>query len=469
MKKFVHNIFYQGIYQLVLVILPVITIPIVSRALGPEGLGLYNYINSIMSYFLLVAGFGIANYGVREIARVRDDKKKLSKVFFELEVFNSLIGIFILFIYLFFSILMPNSKLFIIQSLVIIGTIFDISWFFNGLEEFKSISLSTLIIKLVSFFLICIYIRDENDLIVYFVIQSVSILFSQIILWFFLRKRIFFVKVSIRDCLSHLKPSIGYFISKIAITLYTNINKTLLGLLVSISSVGFYSNGYSLIFVISSLLGTIDMVLLPKMSNMMINGQEDKMANILYQSIHFEMFLYVGSMFGLLTISDKLIPWFYGDDFLELTNILMLFSLIILVKPLGVAILRQYLIPLDKMKSYNYSVIIGAVVNCVFTISTYSQLGVYSAVIGTILAEFLVTFIRVRELYNDTNFRFDKKIIILYFFSGGIMFLITSLVSRNLPASVFTTLVQIVIGLLVYFSVTFLLKVNPIINFIKKG
>ncbi|MFS0988766.1 oligosaccharide flippase family protein [Enterococcus casseliflavus] len=469
MKKIIHNIFYQGIYQLVLVILPVITIPIVSRALGPEGLGLYNYINSVMSYFLLVAGFGIANYGVREIARVRDNKMKLSRVFFELEIFNSLIGLFILIIYLFFSFFMENSKLFFIQSLVIIGTIFDISWFFNGLEEFKSISLSTLFIKLISFFLIYLFIQDEKDLILYFIIQSVSILSSQIILWCFLRKKIVFVKVTVQDCFSHFKPSISYFISKIAITLYTNMNKTLLGLLVSISAVGFYSNGYSLIFVISSLLGTVDMVLLPKMSNMLINGKEEEMANILYKSIHIEMFLYVGSMFGLLTISSKLIPWFFGDDFLEMTNILMLFSLIILVKPLGVAILRQYLIPLDKMKTYNYSVIIGAVVNCGFTICTYSQLGVYSAVIGTILAEFFVTFIRIIELYKETSFRFDKKIIFSYFLSGGIMFLITSLLSRNLSASISTTILQIIIGLSVYLIATFFLKVNPFLKFIMKG
>lgn len=129
-RKLAVNFFYQASYQILLIILPIITIPIVSKALGPGGIGTYNYINSIVAYFVLVAGLGMANYGVREIAIVRDDRYNLSKKFWELEGFNVFISILTLIVYLIWCLIFSNTFYFLISSILIISNLFDITWFF---------------------------------------------------------------------------------------------------------------------------------------------------------------------------------------------------------------------------------------------------------------------------------------------------------------------------------------------------
>ncbi len=144
---------YQATYQLLLIILPLITIPIVSNALGVRGIGIYNYVNSIITYFTLVAALGLANYGIREIASVREDKQLLSRKFSELLQFNVIVAFFVAIVFILFVLLIKRYQIyFLISGLAIIACMFDISWFFAGIEDFKVVTLSNLIIKIISFF-----------------------------------------------------------------------------------------------------------------------------------------------------------------------------------------------------------------------------------------------------------------------------------------------------------------------------
>uniref|UniRef100_UPI0022E62F14 oligosaccharide flippase family protein n=1 Tax=Vagococcus bubulae TaxID=1977868 RepID=UPI0022E62F14 len=176
MNKIISNFMYQLIYQITIIILPIITIPIVSKNLGVEGLGVYNYVSSIVNYFVLFAGLGLANYGIREISIVRNNKKNLSKKFWELELFNIIIAISILFIYILFLILLNDRLFFLISGITLLATLFDISWFYYGIEDFKIISLINFIIKIISFLCILFFIKNTDDLWLYFLIQSISIL-----------------------------------------------------------------------------------------------------------------------------------------------------------------------------------------------------------------------------------------------------------------------------------------------------
>ena len=468
MKKIVRNLFYQSIYQVLLIILPIVTIPVVSRALGPEGIGIFNYTNSITNYFLLVAGFGLANYGVREIATVRDEKKSLSRKFWELEIFNAIIAVITIAIFLLVSLFLKNTNLYFIQSLILIGALFDISWFYNGIEDFKSITLANIVIKTLSFISIVIFVKEPNDLIIYIWIQSLNVLTSQLILWVFLPKKIEVVKVSLKNVIMHFKPALRYLISKMAITLYTNLNKTLLGIMVGAAAVGYYSNSYALVFVISSLLGSLDMVLLPRMSNLHVKGENDKMIEVLKTTIHIELFLTIAAMFGIISINEKIIPWFFGNEFSFIIYLVPIFAPIVVIKPLGVAILRQYLMPLNKIKEYNKSVILAAIVSIIIASFLIPFIGVFGAVIATLVAEILVTTIRVIDLIKNTSFKFNNIDIFKYFTSGLVMYGVIFYATKSLEANVFTSILQIMIGIIVYFMLTIFLKANPIITLLKK-
>ncbi|OUZ23688.1 hypothetical protein A5867_001373, partial [Enterococcus sp. 6D12_DIV0197] len=134
-KKLIVNFFYQASYQVLLIILPIITIPVVSNALGPAGIGKYNYVNSITSYFVLVAGLGIANYGVREISIVRQNKLRMSQKFWELAFFNLIFSSLTLITYLIFAVFLSDDIFFIVNGITIFSCIFDITWFFSGIED----------------------------------------------------------------------------------------------------------------------------------------------------------------------------------------------------------------------------------------------------------------------------------------------------------------------------------------------
>ncbi|EME8249030.1 oligosaccharide flippase family protein, partial [Enterococcus faecium] len=199
MKKTINNFMYQSIFQLVKIILPLITIPIVSNALGPDGIGTYNYTNSIAQYFVLIAGLGVGVYGNREIAIVRENKEKLSQRFWELFCMSFIISLFSLVAYLLIVSFSEDRIYFYLQSLIVVAAVFDISWFFMGIEDFKKISLSSLFSQIITFLGIVIFVKEANDLWIYILLQSMSILIAQVITWIFIFDKINIKKIALQD------------------------------------------------------------------------------------------------------------------------------------------------------------------------------------------------------------------------------------------------------------------------------
>lgn len=466
-NELVKNFFYQGLYQITLIILPIVTIPIVSHALGAEGIGIYNYITSIITYFILFAGLGLANYGIREIALVKGDKNKLSKSFWNLELFNIFVVIIVILVYIVFLFFVNNRLYFLISGITLLATLFDISWFYYGIEDFKSVTTINLIIKLLSFISIVILIKDKDDLGLYFLIQSLSVLLSNLSLWIFLVGRIFFVKPNIKESIRHFKPALKYFIGKISITLYTNMNKTLLGLIVSSVAVGIYSNSLQLITIFVTLIGTMDTVLMPHMTNLYAENSSDKMIRTMEKSINIQLYFSVPLMFGIILTNKKMIPWFFGSDFLLLNKTVPILSLLVIIMPLGISIVKQYLMPMNRIRQFNISVIVAAIVSITLNLFLLPKYGIYGAVISTLISELLVTLIRVYDLLKNTSFRFDIIGILSYIVCSIAMYLVVYCLSISMNSSIITTLFQSFLGVVIYFILSGVFKINPILSFFK--
>lgn len=467
MKKTIYNLMYQVIFQATKVLLPFITIPIVSKALGPEGIGIYNYTNSIAQYFVLFAGLGIGVYGNRQIAINREDKTKLSKTFFELFFLSLMISLVSLSVYFIVVSFSADRQYFYYQSLIVIAAVFDVSWFFMGIEDFKKTSLSSLAAQILSFILIVLLVKSPEDLGIYILIQSFNLLFSQMIMWLFLVKYIKWVKVRIKDVSQHIKPALSYFLPKIAIVLYTNLNKTLLGWLDTTEAVGFYSNTLVLNGILTGLITTVDLVLLPKMSHLFSKGKAKEMIKILSLSINIQLFLTIPAMFGVILIAPTVVPWFFGNEFLILSKTIPMVSPLIVVIPLGMAVGRQYLVPMNKMRTYNLAVILGAIVSIVTNLVLIPIIGLYGAIIAILLAELFVTFTRTYSFVKDTEFNFHYVTILKVIFSATLMYVVTFALTRNMEGNIVTTMVQIVVGMAVYMISTVILKANPILDLIK--
>lgn len=466
-SKLIKNFLYQAIYQMTIIILPIITIPIVSHALGAEGIGIYNYINSIVTYFILFAGLGLSNYGIREISIVRENKQELSSTFWHLELFNLFIVIFIMICYVLFLFFVQNKLLFTISGISLLASLFDISWFYYGIEDFKLITIINLLIKILSFISILFFINSSNDLWVYFLIQSVSVLFSNLSLWLFLSDKIIWIKPNFKKVVSHFVPALKYFIGKISITIYTNMNKTLLGILVSSIAVGIYSNSLQLITISVAIIGTMDTVLMPHMTKLYSNNKSNLMIETMEKSINIQLFFSIPLMFGIILTNKKMIPWFFGSDFLLLNKTVPMLSLLVIIMPLGISIVKQYLMPMNRIRQFNISVIVAAIVSLTLNLFLLPKYGIYGAVISTLISELLVTLIRVYDLLKNTSFRFDVISILSYIVCSIAMYLVVYCLSISMNSSIITTLFQSFLGVVIYFILSVVFKINPILSFFK--
>ena len=466
MNKVINNFIYQAVYQMTLVILPIITIPLVSRVLGPGGVGTWNFMQSIMNYFLLISGLGLANYGVREIALATGNKKKLSEKFWELTFFNMFFCLITIIIYFIFILFLSDIKFFVIQSFILFGAFFDISWFFSGLEDFKKITLISIFCKLVGFFSILIFVKTESDLSTYIFIQSITIFLSQLSMWLFLRDKIFFIVPKTGDIFKHFGQSMRFFIAKLSSTIYMNMTKTILGILGTMSNVGFYSNALSLITLSGSLITALNTVLIPRMSNLFDKDNEEKIILKLEMSLTFQLLLTIPMMFGLVLISDNLVSWFFGNKFAGIEKIIKILSPFVVFQSLQSGIAAQYLIPKNDMNSYNKTVLISAVISLISNIAFIPLLGIYGAVLSTLIGQSTLCFVRLYVLMKETRFKFNYYDVVKFFLASTIMYYFVKILTKNFSPTIFTTFIQIILAVLLYFILIFLLKTN-IVKLIK--
>ena len=362
------NFFYNIAYQILTMILPLLTAPYISRILGTEGVGVYSYTYSVVYYFMLISMLGINNYGNRTIAKVRDNKQELNKNFwsiYSLQLINTGIMLFIYIIYLnAFNI--ENRNIATIQIIYLISTALDVNWFFFGLEKFKLTVTRNTIIKLLTVLSVFLFVKTKNDIWIYTVIMSVGTLISQGVMWFFLRKYIDFTKVNLKEIKKHIKPIIILFIPVIAVSLYKIMDKIMLGNITDMKQVGLYENSEKIISIITSLVTALGTVMLPRMSNLFANGEIEKGKKYITKSLEFIIIFSSALAFGIMSVADTFAPIFFGSEFTASGRIIQLLSITTIFISIANVIRTQYLIPREKDKSYIISVILGAIVNLIF-------------------------------------------------------------------------------------------------------
>lgn len=313
-KSITKNYIYNLIYQILVLILPLITAPYVSRVLGAEKIGIYSYTLSISAYFILFGSLGISLYGQREIAYKQKDKKEYSKIFFEIVILRALTMLISLLIFYFVCIIKENNYKIYYKILVleIIGNCLDISWFFQGLEDFKKIVSRNIFIKLISIICIFLFVKTPDDLYIYFLIYVLSVLIGNASLWLYLSKYIEKCKIRELKVFRHLKPTIALFIPQIAVQVYTLLDKTMIGTIISDKSeVGYYEQSQKIVKMSLTVITSLGTVMLPRIASCFSTGDKDKISDYMHKSFNVVFLLAFPMMFGLLAISDKFVPVFF--------------------------------------------------------------------------------------------------------------------------------------------------------------
>ncbi|MBR6168849.1 flippase [Candidatus Saccharibacteria bacterium] len=454
------NFVYNTIYQLFSIIVPIILAPFLSRRLGVGGSGIYSYTYSVVYYFTLFTLLGINNYGSRLVAKVREDKKEVSKVFWELASLQLTLGTIMvsLFLIMTFTVFDKYRIIYLIQGLFIFSAALDINWFFYGMEEFKLTVIRSLIIKVINFICILIFVKSPDDVWVYALIMSTSALANQIVLWPFMRTRVIFVRPTIKNMKKHIKPLLVLFIPVIAISIYKIMDKIMIGIISNVNEVGLYEYGEKINSIPLTIIAALGTVMLPKISNLAAKKKRTEIRQYLNKSISFVLFIST-PLFYLFAISlNIIVPMYLGNDFSPTSSLTMLLSISLPFVSFANVIRTQYLIPMEKDRIYVTSVVIGAVLNFIVNMLMIPSLGAKGACYGTIIAEISVMVFQTLCIKNEIQLTNNIKTFIIFALKSAAAFA-PSLILGNFIED---GLKKVFLQLLVYASTYTILNIEYI-------
>jgi O-antigen/teichoic acid export membrane protein len=459
--KVVKNYLYNAFYQIFILLVPLATTPYLSRVLGPEGVGVNSYTNSIIQYFILAGSIGINIYGNRQIAFVRDNKKEMTKTFYEIFILRIVTIIISYCAFLVFLMLDNEYKTYYLaQSISIIAAAFDISWFFMGVENFGVTVLRNLVIKLISLICIFTFVKSFNDLFIYITILSLSLLLGNLTLFPNLKRYISKINFKNLDVFKHFKPSVLLFVPQIATQIYLVVNKTMLGSLDSVTAAGYFDQSDKVIKLVLAIVTATGTVMLPHVANAFMRGDVQKTKDSLYKSFSFVTSLSVPMMFGMIAVTRKFVPLFFGYKFMKVIPLMQVESIVILIIAWGSAVGIQYLLPTQQNKNFTLSVILGAIVNIVINIPLILFLGALGTSIATVLSEMTVSGYQIFSIRKQISYKKLFHDFWKYIVAGALMFVVVFKIDDFLENSWTMLGMEVFIGIIIYIVILLVLKTD---------
>lgn len=451
------NYIYRLAYEILLLITPFITAPYVSRVLGADGVGVYSYTSSIMTYFTMFAALGTATYGSREISRHRDDRQASSRIFWEIELLTVASSLVCLIIWAFFIIFSANYRWYFIALIpTLLGTMVNISWFFSGHEKVKYIVLRNAACKLAGIVMLFAFVKQKDDLLLYVALNSAVTFVGSLSMWSYLPKML--EKVDFRQLRfkEHLRETLVYFIPTIATSIYTVLDKTLIGLITGDSfENGYYEQATKIIKIVkTAVFVSVNSVMGARISYLFAQEKYDEIRKRIERSMDFILMLGFGCVFGLLGIAHRFVPVFYGGGYGPVVQMIYLMSPLILIIGVSNCLGSQYFTPSGQRKRSAKVIIGGSAVNLIFNLLLIPKLGAHGAIIGSLIAEIVITvlYIRMCNGYMTAGilWRMSWKRII-----SGIIMLGIVVLTGQLPGlgDKLILLVQITAGVAVYFGI----------------
>lgn len=462
------NFIFQILYQIVVLVIPLVVSPYLTRQLGDTALGIYSYTYSIAYYFVAFAMLGISRHGQRIIAERKDDDTALRKTFWSLYFVHGIFSVLAIAAYIVFTFIWAGDyrKIYLIQTIYVASALFDVTFLFYGLENFKSVVVKNFIIKIAECVLIFCFIKSSEDLWIYTLIMSASSCLGQAIM---LPQTVSVVKpirFGWNDIKEHFKPLFVLFISVVASTLYTVFDKTLLGIMTATENVAYYEYSNKIINIPKTIIAVIGTVMFPRACACIAEGKEANAKKFMNYSLHFTSFIGIGAIFGLLGISNLFAVLYYGDSFAVCGNVMIALSPAILIIGLGDIIRTQYLIPNHKDKIHILCLIINAIINIVLSVILIPVLGVYGAVIGTLSAELFGLFFQLIVGRKFLSIKTVLSSVIPYVVFGAIMFSIIYGIRLHYNTTWIHLALQVVVGAAAYciLSFVYLLKFSSVHN-----
>lgn len=446
-----------------------VTTPYITRVLGAENLGKVDYVNSIIQYFILFTALGIPNYGIREIAKTRDNIFDRTKTVIELGIIliiTTIIG----YVVLFFLLNNINGfkelkTLILIMSTWILFNNIGFEWFYQGIENQVYITIRFIIIRLIVLILMFLFVKNSKDYIIYGIILVLMNSGSNVLNLINIRKYLSFKNITLKklDLKKHIKPILIIFAASLSVSIYLQLDVVMLGN-VSEKIVAYYTVPNKLIRLVLVVITALGTVLVPRITNCLKNNDMENYKKYINYSLKYILMISIPSVVGIFLLANNIILIMAGERFIE--SILTMRILVFILFIVGIAYFLgfQLLYPHGLEKYYTYSVTTAAIINFIFNyimIPKYYQNG---AAIGTIIAEltgvmlmlyFTRNYLKEIEFYNLKNLK--------YFISAIIMGIIILFIKSLCLGNILTMLVSISLGSIIYFIILLLLKEDIVV------
>ena len=491
-KSITKNYIYNLIYQVLILVLPLVTTPYLSRVLGAEGIGIYSYTYSIVTYFILFGSLGVALYGQREIAYAQENVEKRKQTFIEIIIFRFIaIGLAVV-AYFFLFMQGENYQIYYrILLIELIAAAFDISWFFQGIEEFKRTVTRNVLVRICSVSLVFILVNTKEDLAKFTLIYSLADLIGNLSLWLYLPKYINGIKISKINVFQHLPQIVLLFIPQIANQLYKILDTTMIGKIIADKSeLGFYEQSQKVIRLLLTIVTSLGVVMIPRVASTFASGDKEKVNSYMKMSFRFVFFLAFPIMFGIVSISKDFVPIFFGDGYEKVALLINIISPILLLMGVANVVGTQYLLPTKRQKEYTISITIGVCSNFILNYFFIKRWGAVGASIATVLSQLVIDIIQFWYIKSEIKIRELFKLSYKYLFSALIMFVLCNIARQILYLeisqesimyltnlfnigienmnSIISICLQILVGILTYLTMLIILKDDYVSIFLNK-
>ena len=467
-KKTIKNYIYNLIQQVLLVVSPLITIPFLSRSLGAEGIGTYSYAFALTNYFTLVATLGCDVYGRREISYVKNSLKNRSKKFWSIQIIKTICTLLVSVVYIVFSLNNSNKTLLLILTFHLINVPLNIGWFYQGTEKFKKITIRTIFLKLAELFFVVFCIHSKNDLIKYTFGSSFINFLTFFVLWLDIKNDIKFEKITLKDVKYDLKNCLQFFLPAIATSVYTLLDKTMLGILTrGYTENGYYEQAQKINIVLLRVVLSLGLVLLPQIAGAFKKGNKKQVKDLVNKSGKYVFFISLPIALGLICISDNFVSWFFGNGYNKVSELLKLSGFILIVQGLDDVFGMQYLVNVGKQKQYIISIFSGALTNFIFNLILIPKFASAGAIIASFIGELVIVLVQMYYVKSNINlkefFKQSRNYIV-----ASIAMLVVIPLSSFLKISILSTVIIISLSAIIYFITLFILKDDTFINVVNK-
>lgn len=371
-----------------------ITFPYVSRVLGVERIGLVNFVDNTVNYFLLFATLGVGLLGVREIAGAKNDVERQSKIFSNILGMNLLFTILTLMVYVAAIFLVPrfhkSSELFFIGTAKILFTTFLVEWFFTGIENFRYITIRSLLVKLLYVLAVFIFVKTRNDYKLYFILTVGVVVVNAIINMVYVQN---FVRISLADLFNrgYVKQNLVLGIYAIMTSMYITFNVMFLGLVSDDRQVGYYTTAFKLYSVVLGFFTAFTNVMLPRMSSLLANGEKDRFNELIAKSFSAMFIFIIPLVLCSMVMAPQIIYVLSGPGYegaiLPMRIIMPAAIFVGIAQILAV----QVIMPMKQDRVLLVASAIGAVTSIIINFSLVHHLQSVGAALVLICAEAAVT------------------------------------------------------------------------------